>query len=172
MDQITTIEDAIIARLAATLKAPGLSCSVLPFPDKNFEDYEPIHSNGEVLVAYTGEDDGEPEDIGLVFQEREMDFELTFIFSSLRQVGKVGGLNAHLEAARVALTGFKPEEATKKLRLLSIERVKRYKKRWWQYTQVWRAVAINLEVPKEELGAKLVKITINTGDRSTDVVAP
>ncbi len=158
-DQITAIEDAIIARLQAILQQPGLSAAALTYPDKNFDEYEPIHGNGEILVVYTGEDDGPTEDTGLVVQEREMLFELTFLFSSLRAVGKTGGLNAHLEASRMGLTGYKPDGCTKKMTLVSVDRVKRYKKRWWQYTQIWKAVAMNVEILEEEQPVYLTRAT-------------
>jgi len=169
MDQITAIEDAIIALLNDLLRAPGLSAAALPFPDKDFETYEPMHGNGEILVAYVSEDAGAPEALDIVVQEREMYFELTFVFSSLRTVGRVGGLYAHLEATRMTLTGCKPEGCCKKTLLAGVDRVKRYKKRWWQYTQTFKFTALNIESVAEGLGILLNRITINTGDRSTDV---
>ena len=171
MDQITTIEDAIIARLIALLQTQGLSAAALPYPDKDFEKYEPLHNNGEILVAYVSEDDGPPEALDIVVQERELFFELTFVFNSLRSVGKVGGLYAHLEAVRMKLTGFKPEGCTKKTTMAGVDRVKRYKSRWWQYTQVFKFTALNVEDYQEEEGTLLNRITINSGDRSTDVIS-
>lgn len=156
MDQITYIEDAIITRL----KEIPLQAGVLPYPDRNFEDYEPLHTNGEILVVYSDETDGPSRDAGAVIQDREIFFEFTFVFSSLRSVGKAGGLYAHLEAVRIGMTGFKPEVCTKKTVLDSVERVKRYKKRWWQYTQTWKFTALNIEVPEEEQGALLNRLTV------------
>lgn len=155
-DQITAIEDAIIARL----KGKPLQCSVLPFPDKDFETYEPLHGNGEILVAFSDEDYGETKDVGLILQDREMYFELTYVFSSLRSVGKAGGLYAHLEAVRMALTGFIPTDCKKKTHPVRVERVKRFKKRWWQYTQTWKATALNIEIPEEEQAPILKHITL------------
>lgn len=171
MDQISATEDAIVDRLKEMLQTPGLSADALLYPDKNFEEYEPMHKNGEILVAYSDETDGPVEDTGFVVQEREMFFELTFLFSSLRAVGKTGGLNAHLEAVRMKLTGFKPEGCTKKAQLVSVERVKRYRKRWWQYTQTWKFTGINIEIPEEEQGALLNRITIKSGSHSIDIVS-
>lgn len=155
-DQITATEDAIIERL----KGLDLQCAVITYPDRDFETYEPLHTNGEILVVYTDDEYGKTEDTGIVVQDREMFFELTFIFSTLRQVGKFGGLNAHLEAVRLGLTGFKPEGCTKKMVPVSTERVKRYKKRWWQYTQIWKATALNVEIPEEEAGPLLKRLTL------------
>ncbi len=155
-DQITAIEDAIIARL----KEKPLQCSILPFPDKDFETYEPLHGNGEILVSYTDEDDGDIRDVGLILQDREMDFDLTFVFSSLRSVGKAGGLYAHLEATRMALTGFIPPDCKKKMYPVRVERIKRFKKRWWQFTQTWRVTALNIEIPEEEQAPILKHITL------------
>lgn len=167
MDQITAIEDAIIDRINAL----GLQCRALPFPDKDFDTYEPMHGNGEILVAYVSEDDGPARSTDLVVQEREMFFELTFVFSSLRAVGRVGGLYAHLEAVRLSLTGCKPEGCTKKTLPAGVDRVKRYKKRWWQYTQTWKFTALNIEVPEDEQAPLLKRITlfdVKTND-STEV---
>lgn len=169
MDQITAIEDAIIDRLKILLQTQGLAAAVLPYPDGDLEKYEPIHHNGEILVAYVSEDDGPTESTDLVVQERELFFELTFVFNSLRSVGKVGGLYAHLEAVRMALTGFKPEGCTKKTTMAGIDRVKRYKKRWWQYTQTFRFTGLNIEITEEEQGLLLNRITIKSGDRETVV---
>lgn len=155
-DQITAIEDAIIARL----KGLSLQCSVLPFPDKDFETYEPLHGNGEILVSYTNEDDGDIRDVGLILQDREMYFDLTYVFSSLRSVGKAGGLYAHLEAVRIALTGFVPPDCKKKMHPVRVERIKRFKKRWWQFTQTWRMTALNIEIPEEEQTPILKRITL------------
>lgn len=171
MDQITAIEDAIIARLKELLQAPGLSCDVLPYPDRDFEAYEPMHRNGEILVGYRDEDDGPTQTTDLVVQDREMFFELTFVFSSLRPVGKVGGIYAHIEAVRLILTGFRPESCTKKTILDGIERVKRYKKRWWQYTQTWKFTALNIEIPPEGQEPLLKRITLigDTTNETTEV---
>jgi len=168
MDLITYIEDTIITRL----KNLDLQAAVLPYPDKDFETYEPMHNNGEILVAYTGEDDGPTQDTGLIVQDRRMVYELTFVFSSLRSVAQIGGLYAHLEAVRLGLTGYKIAECTAKSFPTSIERVRRYKKRWWQYTQTWEFGAVNVEVPAEELGELLNRITIKTGDQTTVIDRP
>ena len=156
MDQIIAIEDAIIAQINSL----GLQCVALPFPDKDFEFYEPLHNNGEILVAYVSEDDGPTKATDIVVQERELYYELTFIFSSLRSVGRVGGLYAHLEAVRMKLTGCRPEGCTKKTLQAGVDRVKRYKKRWWQYTQTFKFFSLNIEVPEEELAPLLKRITL------------
>jgi len=155
-DQITAIEDAIIARL----KGRPMQCSILPFPDKDFETYEPLHGNGEILVSFSDEDYGDIKDVGLILQDREMYFDLIFVFSSLRSVGKAGGLYAHLEAVRMALTGFVPPDCKKKMYPVRVERIKRFKKRWWQFTQTWKVTALNIEVPAEEQTPILKHITL------------
>lgn len=160
MDQITTTEDAIISRLNDLLaQTQGLSAAVIPYPDGDLEKYEPMHNNGEILVAYISEDDGPTESTDLIVQDREMFFELTFLFSSLRSAGKIGGLYAHLEAVRMKLTGYKPEGCTKKTTAAGVDRIKRYKKRWWQYTQTWKFTALNIEVPEEEQEVLLQRVT-------------
>ena len=154
-DQITAIEDAIIERL----KRLPLQAGVLPYPDKDFEKYEPMHGNGEILVSYVGEDEGAATGLDLLVQEREIQFELTFVFSSLRAVGRNGGLYAHLEAARLALTGWRAPDCHKKTILVSVDRVRRYKQRWWQYVQAWQFTALNIEIPDEEQYPLLKRIT-------------
>lgn len=171
MDQITLTEDAIISRLNDLLQTQGLSAAALPYPDGDLEKYEPMHGNGEILVAYVSEDDGPTESTDLIVQEREMFFELTFVFNSLRSVGATGGLYAHLEAVRMTLTGCKPEGCARKTTMAGIDRVKRYKKRWWQYTQTWKFTAFNIEVPEEEQEVLLQRGTfINDNNNQTTEV--
>lgn len=171
MDQITPIEDALLLQMQTVLRnTPGLAAAALPFPDKKFEEYEPMHPNGEILVMYTGEDDGETEATDIVLQPREMTWELTFLFSSLRPTGETGGLYAHLEAIREGLTGFQPDICTRKTTLDGVERVQRYKKRWWQYRQTWRFTALNIEVVPDDTSPLATRITlIGPGGQSTEV---
>ncbi len=102
---ILEIETAIVGRLAAAM--PGIR--VEAFPEKP-EEYTLKHARGAVLVGYGRSAYGKPEALGAIVQERRLEFDITILARDLREHG---GAYGYLDAARVALTGFRPAGARK-----------------------------------------------------------
>lgn len=162
MDLISPIEDSIIERLKVL--APGVL--VQPYPD-NPETWEPTHPVGALLVRYSDGDYSDTQDTALVVQDRDMMWEITLAFWSLR--GKAGqqGLYAYLETVRSALTGFRPPNCITKMRPTGEEFVSRgavgYLKnknqRLWQYAVIFKTTSLNVEEAQEEAGPLLTRLT-------------
>ena len=76
---ITEIEDAIIERLKTNI--PDLL--VEPFPD-NPSAYRLLHPKGAVLVRYRGGRYTNPETLGVIVQDRTIEFDLVIVTRNLR----------------------------------------------------------------------------------------
>lgn len=96
---ITEIEDAIVARLKSTIP----DRLVDSFPDKPSE-FRLLHPKGAMLVRFRGSKYGEPQTTGTVLQERTVEFDIVIVTRNLRDHS---GAYIHLDAVRVALTGYK-----------------------------------------------------------------
>lgn len=152
-DIITTIEQAIIARLQE--KLPEIQ--VESFPDEP-ETYQLQHHLGAILVRYEGSKYGEPTDAGRVVQERTVLFDIDVVMANLSTAGETGGVYHYLEAARLALTGYRPRGCTRKLRPVSDAYIGR-KNHTWQYGILFATETPAIEADDEAPGPLLKRIT-------------
>lgn len=171
MDNLTLIENAIIERLRTRL--PGIL--VQPYPDSP-EVWEPTHPVGALLVRYADGEYGPCKDTAAVVQERELAWEITLAFWSLRGKAAQGGLYAHLEAVRTVLTGFVPPHCLRKLAPVSEEFVTRTTgnlrnkaQRFWQYAITCKTACLNIEVLEDEQPL-LLKQVVGIDEQTTQTV--
>lgn len=118
------IIDAVKARLTTLM--PGLAVEY--FPERP-DEYRLNHPRGALLVSYLGGQFGEPDDAGVVIQERTIKLTVTVV---LRQLNGRNGAIDLLDTLRLALVGFKPPHCSKKLRALS-EKFLSENAGLWQY---------------------------------------
>lgn len=95
---IAEIEQAIIERLRAKIT----DLEITGFPEKPAE-YKLMHRKGALLVVFAGATYSEPK-TDIIYQERKLEFDINIVMRHLRTHE---GAYAYLDAARIALTGFK-----------------------------------------------------------------
>jgi len=145
---ILDLETALVNRLAAAL--PMLHVQAYP---EQPAAYTLKHPRGAVLVGYGRSAYGDPEASGLIVQTRRMEFDITVISRDLRSHG---GAYGYLEAARIALTGWRPEGAGKTVpvrdRFLGVHGG------MWRYALTVSLTAVTLETAEPEQSALLRRI--------------
>lgn len=158
MDFLSPIEDSILDRLKA--KVPGIL--VQPYPD-NPEVWEPTHPVGALLVRFSDDDYSDSKDTDLVVQDRDLMWEITLAFWSLR--GKAGqkGLYSYLEMVRTVLTGFTPPDCSAKMHPVSTEfitraagNLKNKNQRLWQYAITFKTTCLNIE--EDDSGSEVASL--------------
>lgn len=138
---IELMEKAITERLKAKLPKQLL---VDGFPD-DAQAYKSLPwSRGVVLVVYKGSDFAEPTTMGLVVQERAMQWEVQLRTKDLRTHT---GAYPHLDAIRAALTGFRPGPSGPLYPVR--ETFVAADDHFWTYALVFACKAQHLEVPEE-----------------------
>jgi len=126
---IATLEAAIVTQLAGAL---GNLIEVAHYPN-NPDTYRLTHRIGAALVQYVGAEYGPPEEVGLVAQQRMLEFAVVVMMRDLGWAygGPAGGTSPGayqmIEAIRVALAGYRlaPDLAATKLRPVRERFVKR-----------------------------------------------
>lgn len=147
---IPALEEGITARL----KAKVANLAIEAYPDKP-EQYRLTHQRGALLVAYRGARYTDPEDVGEVVQLREMFFDVHVLARSLNGHG---GVYVHLEAARLALTGFRVPG----FRKLTPRRETflGHKEGVWMFALTLSAATIAAELDETTAGALLTQLTL------------
>ncbi len=96
------------------------------FPDSP-KDYNLMHNNGAVLVAYKGRVVEEVTDCGL--ESNELEFVVSFLFRNLRKRDAHQGVYGALEIAQASLKGFAK---------LHSEKFTDFNNGVWEYAQLYR----------------------------------
>ncbi|WP_051340945.1 Gp37 family protein [Azospirillum halopraeferens] len=152
---IPDLETAIVERLGGAV--PGIRVEAFP---EDPASYALKHPRGAVLVGYGRSTYGKPEALGVIAQERRLEFDITVLARNLRQHD---GAYAHLEAVRVALTGWRPPGARKLYPLR--DRFLGVSNGVWRYVITIATSAVALETAETEQAALLRQITL--GERLT-----
>lgn len=145
---ILDLETALVNRLAAAL--PMLHVQAYP---EQPAAYTLKHPRGAVLVGYGRSAFGDSEASGLIVQARQMEFDITVVSRDLRSHG---GAYGYLDAARIALTGWRPEGAGKVVpvrdRFLGVHGG------IWRYVLTVSLAAMTMETAEPEQSALLQQI--------------
>lgn len=151
---IIALEAAIVARLTAKMQA-GLA--VQGFPDEG-DAYRLVNQVGAALVGYRGARYTDPEDAGEVVQERDLWFDIHLLF---RQLNGHEGSYVHLEAARLALVGFKVPGFRKMV--LRREAFVAHKAGVWAFALTVSAVTVSAEPDEAAVsGVPITRLTIES----------
>lgn len=151
---------AIVARLAAVL--PSLKAEAFPDDPANYRLY---HPTGAALVIYGGSRYGEPDSLGAIVQERLAEFDVTLLLRNLR--GPTGA-NTHVDAIRLALTGFKVAGGGSKLRPVR-DRFVAHDNGVWRFEITFVAAIPAIEQLEEDLVPLLKRLTFTGDDGTTEV---
>lgn len=146
---IQEIETAIVERLVQAL--PKLR--VEPFPDDP-DKYTLRHAHGAVLVGYRGGVYGAEEAGGPVVQPRRMEFDMTVLTRNLRDHG---GAYGHVDAVRIALTGFRPAGWRKMVAVR--ERFLALRDGVWRYAITMATSGVVMEIAETDQPALLQRVT-------------
>jgi phage gp37-like protein len=157
---ITEIEDALIARLKS--KVPQLQ--VDSFPDKPSE-FRLLHPKGAILVRYQGSKYSEPQTMGAVVQGRAVEFDIILVMRNLRDHA---GIYAHLDAVRLALTGYRVPGCEKFY--LTREEFIDETDGIWQYGIRVATELPNVELPEDEVLPLLKKATATDQYGTAEVI--
>lgn len=157
------VDDMVLA-IVERLRTAVPSLLADPFPD-NPESYRLYHPKGAALVVYGGSQYGEPEAVGILVQERRAEFDVMVLLRNLRGPE---GANAHLDAIRLALTGFRLPWGGSKLRPVR-DRFVDHDNGVWRFELTFAAVVPAIEPAPEELGPVIKKLTF-TGEDGTALV--
>ncbi|MDR1709657.1 MAG: Gp37 family protein [Candidatus Accumulibacter sp.] len=103
----TTLE--IIEATAARLREKLPQFAVEFYPDKPRE-YRLNHPRGALLVSYAGSRYGNPDDTAYVAQRRTLQLTVNVV---MRQLNGRGGAVEAIDAARLALLGWRPPDCQK-----------------------------------------------------------
>jgi hypothetical protein len=156
---ISALEQGITARLQARVQGVAIEA----YPDKP-ESYRLVHQVGALLVCYRGARYTDPEDVGEVVQVRDMWFDVHVLARSLS--GHQGAY-VHLEAGRLALTGFRVPG----FRKLTPRREAflGHKEGVWMFALTLSAATIAAELDETTAGALLQRLTL-AGDFATSEI--
>lgn len=149
---IDDIEKAIVARLSGAIT----EVKVEAFPDKP-DGYRMTHPRGVVLVAFGRATYSAPKATDIVVQERRLEWDVTLLFRQLREHS---GAYGHLDAARMALTGWRFPGATKMFPVR--EQFVSQHQGIWTYTLTLAHQVPAIEIDEDELGPLLKQV--NTQD--------
>lgn len=156
---IMAVEDAIVARLAATV--PGIAVDAFPDdPDK----YRLTHQVGALLVRFAGAAHTARADVSSAATDRALLFD---VVAQVRGLGRKGqaGVYQYLEAARLSLIGYEIPAFT---RLTPVdERFLGQGEGVWTYALRVRTTTLALAVADEDVGPLLARITL---DRPPDTL--
>lgn len=157
---IPALEEGIRGRLAA--KVAGVA--IESYPDKP-EGYRLVHQVGALLVAYRGARYTDTEDTGDVVQIRDLFFDVHVLARSL---SNHGGAYVHLEAARLALTGFRVpgfrKLAPRREAFLG------HKEGVWMFALTVSAATIAAELDEDLVGAQLARLTLASDYTTSEVL--
>ncbi|HYH17503.1 MAG TPA: Gp37 family protein [Azospirillum sp.] len=148
---ILDLETAIVGRLTDVLK----DIRVEAYPEDP-AGYALKHPRGAVLVGYGRSAYGKPEALDVIAQERRLEFDVTILARNLRQHG---GAYGHLDAVRVALTGWRPTGARKLYPVR--DRFLGVRDGVWRYAITFATAAMALETAEPEQAAVLQRITLS-----------
>jgi hypothetical protein len=142
----------IIDAIAGRLKAKLPQFAVEFFPDKP-RDYRLNHPRGALLVSYTGSRYGDLIDIAYVAQERTLVVTVTVV---MRQLNGRGGAIDAVDAARLALLGWRPPDC-QQLTAAS-ETFLGETAGLWQYALNLRTETLAVEDTEVESGPELTQV--------------
>lgn len=156
---IAEIETALAARIAD--KLPALAAE--EFPERP-DDYRFSHNLGVALVRYSGTTFHEVRDIGVIFQESQVEFEIVLIMKRLRGGS---GLYNYLDAVRLALTGYRIPGTAKFWPVKTADPIQ--EQGIWQCSTTFATIIPAVEVPDDEVLPLLKQLTTsdNFGDVTT-----
>lgn len=147
---IEAIETAIIDRLKASLQG----VLVDGFPE-DVKAYERLPFNkGVVLVAYKGSTFSEPRAMGLLLQDRKLEFQVQLVIKGLR--GHRGAYG-YLDSIRALLTGFRPAGADPLYP--TDEQFSETEEFLWVYGLTFTCNAPHVELAEEQLTPLVSKLT-------------
>lgn len=147
---ILDIETALVGRLAAAL--PDIQVEAYP---ERPEKYVLKHARGAALIGYGRSVYGDPQAPDVIVQLRQMEFDITILARNLRSHG---GAYGYLDAARVALAGWRPAGARKVVPVR--DRFIGVKDGVWRYALTVSLAAVTVEVAEPEQAAVLRQITL------------
>ena len=150
MATLTDMETSLLARIRQGLPA----LAVEPFPDKP-ADYKLLHPKGAVLVRYNGSSYGATQSTDVVYQDRLVEWDLAIVTKSLVK-GK-SAVYPIMDVLRTLLTGYRLPDCGKLFP--TNEEFVSEKNGIWQYSMLFSAVALNIEIPDDEQEVLLQTIT-------------
>lgn len=103
---IETIETQIVEKLKSKLS----DLLVDSFPEKP-QEFVFTHPKGAILVHYQGANYNNSESVGVIFQNKKMEFAITIVTRNLRT--KNSGAYSLLEQVKSILTGFQIDGCSK-----------------------------------------------------------
>ena len=148
----------IIDAIAQRLKGALSQFAVEYFPNKP-KEYRLNHPVGALLVSYAGSRYRDPLDITYVAQERQLTVTITVV---MRQLNGRGGAVEAVDAARLALLGWRPPDC-KKLVVVA-ETYLGETAGLWQYALDMRAASVVIEDTESEGGPLLVDVDYQEGE--------
>jgi len=156
------IVDAAVTHLSARIQ----TLVVEHFPDDPSQ-YALMHPTGAVLVAYGGSRFGEVEDLDAIVQDRDAQLDITLLIRGLQGPS---GANAHLDAIRTALTGFKVGGAQSKLKPMR-ERLVGHDNGIWRFEMNFSAKVREVERGPDEAWPLLTRLTWDGKYETTEVTS-
>lgn len=159
---VDAMVDRIVERLTATL--PRLRVEAFPDDPANYRLH---HSTGAALVIYGGSRFADPEPVDILVQKRLAEFDVTLL---LRKLRGVEGANAHLDAIRLALTGFKLAGGGSKLRPVR-DRFVSHDNGIWRFEITFTTAIPAIEQPEEETLTLLQRLTFEGDDGTLEVTS-
>lgn len=158
---IRDIEAAIVERLAGVVQ----DIKVEAFPDRP-ESYNMTHPRGAVLVAFGRAVYSAPRATDIVVQDRRIEWDITLVFRDLRNHG---GAYGHLDAVRMALTGWRYPGCSKMMPVR--EQFIDQTQGLWTFMAGFAHSIPTVEIGEDEDLPKLVKLTTEDDYGSTEVTA-
>jgi len=165
--EITEIESAIIERL----KSKITDLLVEGYPDDP-ESYKLLHPKGALLVRYSNSTYSDPDSMGVVSQDRKMEFEVNVVARNLKNRKDKearAGAYEYLEAVRYALAGFKISGINKMFP--TRDGFVKEEGGIWVYAMAFATSTVAVEIEEEELLPLLTRVTfVNDITGDTEVV--